>query len=153
MLSEAYAFYVRPTIIVPENDTGFFDTLAGFFSRERSKTSPAPSMSYWSILKRNLVGLADFAGSNSNGWPIGPVSIKESKLVKLYDTGGLFRAIHPVSIKKIETGPVASWPSVGTSSLQNRPIPLDSSRKLTNSSLRQQGTFFNVSGRKSLLMC
>ena len=106
--------------------------------------SPVPSTSYWSIFERNLVGFADFAGSNSNGWPIGPVSIKESKLVKLYDTGGLFHAIHPVSIKKIETGPVASWPSVGTSSLQNRPIPLDSSRKLTNSSLRQQGTFFNV---------
>ena len=44
----------------------------------------------------------------------------------------------------------ASWPSVGTSSLQNQPISLRSSRKLTNSSLRQQGTFFSVPGRKSL---
>ena len=38
----------------------------------------------------------------------------------------------------------ASWPSVGTSSLQDRPIPLDSSRKLTNSSLRPQATCLNV---------
>ena len=35
-------------------------------------------------------------------------------------------------------------------SLQNRPIPLDSSRKLTNRSLRQRGTSFNVPGRRSL---
>ena len=38
------------------------------------KNIPAVSMSYWSIFERNLVGLADFAGSNSNGWPTGPVS-------------------------------------------------------------------------------
>ena len=43
-----------------------------------------------------------------------------------------------------------SWPCFGTANLQNRPIPLDSSRKLANSSLRQQGAFFNVPGRKSL---
>ena len=42
--------------------------------------------------------VADFAGSNSNGWPTGPVSIKKSKLEELYETGSLFRAIHPVSI-------------------------------------------------------
>ena len=95
---------LRPTIIVPENRTGFFNTLAGFFSRGRSKTSPTSSMSYWSIFERNLVGLADFAGSNSNGWPTGPVSIKKSKLGELYETGGLFRAIHPVSIKKTKLG-------------------------------------------------
>ena len=35
----------------------------------------------------------------------------------------------------------ASWLSVGTSSLQNRPIPLDSSRKLTNCSLRAGDIF------------
>ena len=40
-------FALRPTIIVPENKTGFFDTLAG----------------YWLIFERNLVGLAAFAGS------------------------------------------------------------------------------------------
>ena len=54
--------------------TGFFSTLAGFFSRGRYKMSPAVSMSNWSIFERNLVGLADFAGSNSNGWTPGPVS-------------------------------------------------------------------------------
>ena len=87
-------------VIVSENKTGFFNTLAGFFSRGRQKTSPTPSMSYWSIFERNLVGLANFVGSNSNGWPTGSVSIKKSKLGELYETGGLFRAIHPVSIKK-----------------------------------------------------
>ena len=107
--------------------------------------SPAPSMSYWSIFERNLVELVDFAGSNFDGWPTGPV--KKSKLDELY----LVRNRRPVSCNspcfdKIETGPVGHWPSVGTWSLQNRPIPLDSSRRLTNSSLRQQGTFFNVPG-------
>ena len=64
-----------------ENKTGFFNNLAGFSSRGRSKVSPAPSMSYWSIFERNLliVGLVDFAGSNSNGWPTSPVSIKKIK--------------------------------------------------------------------------
>ena len=55
--------------------------------------------------------------------------------------------IHPVSKKNRNW---ASWPPVGHSSQQNRLIPLNSSRKLTNSSLRQQGTLFNVSARKSL---
>ena len=39
------------------------------------------------------------------------------------------------------------------STLQNQPISLDSSRKLTNCSLREQGTFFNAPGRKSLPKC
>ena len=71
---------IRPTIIVPGNKTAFFNTLAGFFSRDVKKMSPAPSMGYWSFSERNIVGLADFAGSNSNGWPTGPISIKKSKL-------------------------------------------------------------------------
>ena len=61
-------------------------------------------MSYCSIFERNLVGLADSAGSNSNGWPTGSGSIKKSKLG---ETGGLFRAIHPVSIKKSKLGQLA----------------------------------------------
>ena len=44
----------------------------------------------------------------------------------------------------------ASWPSVGTSSLRNRPIPLDSSRKVTNTLSREKGTFFSVPGRQRL---
>ena len=52
------------------------------------------------------MGLADFAGSNSNGWLTGPVSIKKWEQGELYETGGLFRATHPVSIKEIETEPV-----------------------------------------------
>ena len=133
--------------IVPENKTGFFNTLAGFFSRGRYKTSPAPSMSYWSIFERNLVGSTDFVGSKSNGWPTGPVSIKKSKLGELHETGGLFVEF---TLFRSKNRNWASWPFVGTSSLQNRPVPLDSSRKLTNSSLRQQGKFFNVPGRKRL---
>ena len=100
--------------------------------------SSAPSMSYWSIFERSPAGLADFAGSNSNGWLAGPVSIKKkTKLSELYETGGVFRATHPVST------------SIGISCLQNRAIPLDSSRKLTNCSLRQQGAFFTSGGEKA----
>ena len=40
----------------------------------------------------------EFAGLNANGWPAGPVSINKSKLGELYDTGGLFHIILPVSI-------------------------------------------------------
>ena len=45
----------------------------------------------------------------------------------------------------------AVWPSVGTSSLQNRSIPLliVSARKVTNSSWRQEGTFLTSPGEKS----
>ena len=64
-------------------------------------------MSCWSIFERKLAGLADFAGSKSNGWPTGPVSIKKSKLGELYKTGGLFRAIHPVLIKKTKLSQLA----------------------------------------------
>ena len=35
--------------------------------------SPAVSMSYSLILEKNLVGLADFAGSNFDEWPTGPL--------------------------------------------------------------------------------
>ena len=83
-----------------ENKAGFFNTLAGFLSRGRYKMSPAPSISYSSIFER----LADFTGSNSNGWPTGPVSINKTKLGELHETAGLFRAIHPVSIKKSKLG-------------------------------------------------
>ena len=53
------------------------------------------------------MGLADFAASKSNGWPTGSVSIKISKLGELHETGGLFGAIHPVSIKKSKLGRLA----------------------------------------------
>ena len=78
--------------------------------------------------RREPIGIGLFAGSNSNGCD-----------------------------KNIETGRIirnrASWPSFGTSSLQKRPISPDSSRKLINSLLRQQGIFFIVPGRKSLPKC
>ena len=90
------------------------------------KKVPAVSVRYWywSFFERNLVGLADFAASNFQ------------------------RMVHwPRFDLKSNWG---SWPSVVISSLHNRPIPLEPSRKLTNSSLRQQGIFFNVRGRKIL---
>ena len=109
------------------------------------KTSPSPSMSYWSIFERNLVGLADFAVSNSNGWPTGPVSIKKSRNWENYTTK---QAACKFTLFRSKNRNWASWPSVGTSILQNRPILLNSFRKLTKSSLRQQGFFFNVPGKK-----
>ena len=89
---------------------------------------------------------------SSNGWPTRPVSIFWSKQGELHETGRLFRIILPVSIFWSKLGQLAiRW----SSSLQNRPIPLliDSSRKLTSGSLREQGTFSNVPGRKSLPKC
>ena len=61
-------------------------------------------MSCWSVFERNPVGLADFVCSNSNEWPTGPASMKKSKLGELFETDGLFRAIHPVSIKRSKLG-------------------------------------------------
>ena len=84
-----------------------------------------------------------------NRWT-GPVSIFWSKQGELHETGHLFRIVLPVSTKKSKLGQlVIRW----NSSLQNRPIPPDSSWKLSNSSLREQGTFFNVPGRKKPSKC
>ena len=106
---------IRPTIIVPENNTGFFNTLAGFFSRGRKKTSLAPSMSYWSIFERDPVGLDDFACSKFQrmaNWP---------KQGELHETGRLFRILLPGSIFRSKLGQLAiRW----NSSRQNRPISL-----------------------------
>ena len=91
---------IRPTIIVPENKTGFFNTVAGFSSRGRQKTSPAPSMGYWSNF-RNLVGLAAFAGSKFQrmaNWPSFDFFI---------ETGRLFRIIIFFNRNWI------NWPSIG----------------------------------------
>ena len=105
-------------------------------------------------------------------WPSFDQRIETGRF--MIKTGRFTRKRRPASCnspcfdQKIETEPVccvqlilfpsktrnwASWRSVRTSSLQNRPSPLDSSRKLTNSSLRQQGTLLNVPGRKSLPKC
>ena len=73
------------------------------------------------------------------------------------ETGRIMRNRRPVSCnspcfdQKRETGRVGH--PLELSSLQNRPIPRGSFRKLTNSSLRQQRTFFNVPARKSLPKC
>ena len=98
-------------------------------------------MTYWSFFDRNLVGLVDFAGSKFQrmaNWPSFDFFI---------ETGRLFRGIIlPVSIFLSKLGQLAiRWDS----SLQNWPIPLDSFRKLTSSSLRDPGTFSNVPGRKA----
>ena len=54
-----------------------------------------------------VVGLADVAGSICNGWPTGPVSIKNETGRIVWNRPPV-SAIHPVSIKKqkIEIGPV-----------------------------------------------
>ena len=67
-----------------ENTTGFFDTLAGFFSRGCEQMSPALSVSYERIFERNLVGLANFAGSKFQRMANGPVSTNKTKLGELY---------------------------------------------------------------------
>ena len=93
------------------------------------------------------MGLADFAGSNSNGWPTGPVSIVDfvgSKFQRM--------ASWPSFDFFIETGPVGH-PLEFESAKSANPTTVDYSRKLTNSSLREQGTFFNVPGRKNLSKC
>ena len=142
---------IRPTIIVPENNTGFFNTLAGFFSRGRKKTSLAPSMSYWSIFERNIVGLlADFARSEFQrmaNWP----SYDFFNRKWMNCTKQALRFVYFSQFRFFDRN-WASWPSVGIRACQIRPIlPLvDSSRKLTNSSLREQGTILNTPGRKSL---
>ena len=106
--------------------------------------SPAVSMSYWTIFERNSVELTDFAGSKFQrmaNWPSFVFLIETVNCTKL------FRIILPVSMFLSKLGELAIRYN---SSPQNRSIPLDSSRKLTMSSLRGQETFFNVPGRKSL---
>ena len=83
-------------------------------------------------------------------WPSFDKKIETGRIIRSTKQAACFVQFTLFRLKKRNW---ACWPSVGTSSLQNRPIPLDSSRKLTNSSLRQQGTFFNVPGRKSLPKC
>ena len=106
---------------------------------------------FWSIFERSLEGFADFAGSNSNGRPTGPVSIEKTTLVwELYETGGLFRAVCSVSIKKSKLGQLAiRWNFAPATSIGQSPTIVDSSRKLTTvnnrlSMLRYRGTFFDV---------
>ena len=103
--------------------------------------SPAVSMTYWSFFDRNLVGLVDFAGSKFQrmaNWPSFDFFI---------ETGRLFRGIIlPVSIFLSKLGQLAvRWNLI----LQKRPIPLDSARKLTSSSLKQKGTLLTSPGEKS----
>ena len=140
----------RPTIIVPENKTGFFNTLTGFFSWGRWKTSPAPSMSCWSIFERNLVGLADFAGSKFQrmaNWPSFDFFI---------EAGWTARNRPPVSYHSPSFDFLSKLGQLAirrNSSLQNRPIPLESSRKLTGTHWESRGRFFNVPGTKNLSRC
>ena len=105
--------------------------------------SPAVSTSYWSIFERNLVGLVDFAGSKFQRMANDQLAqfrfyrnrVNCTKQAACFVPG----IIRPVSIFWLDQLAIRR-----NSSLQNRPIPLDSSRKLTSSSLREQGTFFNV---------
>ena len=64
--------YLRPTIIVPENRILKQFCQAFSPAGDVKKCPPTPSMSHWSIFERNLVGLADSAGSKfqrMDNWP------------------------------------------------------------------------------------
>ena len=142
---------LRPTNMGSESETGFFNTLAGFFLPGTLQVSPAVSMSYWSIFERNIVGLlADFARSEFQRmahWP----SYDFFNRKWMNCTKQALRFVYFSQFRFFDRN-WASWPSVGIRACQIRPIlPLvDSSRKLTNSSLREQGTIINPPGRKSL---
>ena len=79
------------------------------------------------------MGLGDFAGSKFQwmaNWP--GFDFLNSKLVELHETGHLFRALLPVSLFFIETGPVGHPleftpakpvnPTIKQIPLENRPI-------------------------------
>ena len=93
------------------------------------------------------MGLADFAGSKFQriaNWPSFDFFFETGRIAR---NGRLFRRSIIISASTFlsKAGQLAiHW----NSSL--RPIPLDSSRKLISSSMREKGTFFNVPGRKSL---
>ena len=133
---------LRPTIIVPENKTGFFNTLEGFFSRGRLKMSPVVSMSYWSIFERNLEGMADFAGSKFQrmaNWPSFDFLIETGWIAK---TGRLFCIILPVSIFLSKLDQLAIRWNSSCKIGQSQKIPLENWQVIILSrwSLREQGT-------------
>ena len=78
-----WAFYLRPTIMGSKNKNRISPHFGRLFVRGREKMSLAPSLSYRLTFEGNLVALADFACSNSNGWATDPVSIKISNLGQL----------------------------------------------------------------------
>ena len=108
-------------------------------------------MSYWSFFERNLVGLADFDRLEV------PTDGQLSQFRFFYrnwlDCGNL-----PVSYNYpsfdffIETGPVGH-PLEFEHAKSANATTVDSCRKLTNSSLREKGTFCNVPGIKLLPKC
>ena len=89
------------------------------------KKLPAVSMSYWPILERNLVGLADLKGSKLHRMANWPSQI---------ETGPVG---HPLNFEPAISADRnwASWPSIGISAKSANST--DSSRKLNNSSLGQ----------------
>ena len=94
-------------MIILENKTGFSNTFAGCFSWGRPLLPQRAIGQFSRGIYLVVVGLGDFAGPESDGWPTGPISIEKSKLREVYETGGQFRAIHPVSIKKRKLGQLA----------------------------------------------
>ena len=92
------------------------------------------------------MGLADFADSKFQrmaNWPSFDFFIETVNCTKQ----AVFYINYIASfVFFIESQLAIRW----NSSLQNRPIPIDSSRKITSSSLIEQETFINVPERKSL---
>ena len=142
--------YLRPTIIVPENKNRIFQHFGRVFLPGTLKNIPCSLDALLVNFREESSGIGRFCRlefQRMANWPT--VSIKKSKLGITKQAACFVQFTQFRSKNRNWVG----WPSVGTSSLQNRPISLDSSRKLTNSSLKEQGTFFNISGRKSMPKC
>ena len=140
---------VRPTIIVPENKIfQHFGRLLLLGMLENAPCSLNELLSYWSIFERNLVGLADLqARTPTDG---GLVQVRKPSP----ETARIVRNWRPVSgnspcfdfEKKTKLGQLAiRWNFEPTKSA-NPPRFLS---KLTKSSLKPQGTFFNTPGEKA----
>ena len=119
-------------------------------------------MSYWSILERDLLlkncGIGRFCRLEFQRMANWPSFEKNRKWGELYGAGGLFRAITQFRACKIgqsqyEAGGLfcAIHP---VSSLKNRPVPLDSSRKLMEQLNETAGdTFQRAREKKACERC
>ena len=148
---DSVARALRPTIIVPEHKDRIFQHFGRLFLPGTSKCVPCYLNKLLVHFQEESIRIGRFCRLEvPTGWPTGLVSFFLSKQGELHETGRLFRIILAVSIVWSKLGQLA----IRDSSLQNRPIPLDYSRKLTSSSLREKGTFFQrLREKKKLPKC
>ena len=88
-------------------ETGFFQHLRRLFLQGTLKNVPGCLNELFVNFREESSGIGRFCRLEFNGWPTGSVSIKKSKLGEIYETGGLCRAIHPVSIEKTKLSQLA----------------------------------------------